>query len=167
MIWSVNHQRVCSNITNSLSPESGIMSDLKKIFVLFTHINSSTKAILVSLIKNVIGIFSATCTLVAVSLLAATRLAISKVPFYYAVDSLCFTGGPWMHTSFLPSTPIQPLSLWMLHVLGNYLIHCLCRWLISCLNCFFLSGSLWIQRYHVQMLLHSKYLVTCLKHTTT
>ena len=57
-----------------------------------------------------------------------------------------------MHTSFLPSTPIQPLSLWMLHVLGNYLIHCLCRWLISCLNCFFLSGSLWIQCYHVQML---------------
>lgn len=72
MISNVN-QHVCSNITDSLAPESewlllivtitdslapesewGIVSDFKKIFVLFTYINFSTKAIFVSLIKKML-----------------------------------------------------------------------------------------------------------------
>lgn len=83
MISNVNHLHVYSDVTNSLSLGSGIMSDFL-IFVLFTYPSSLPK-LFCFYKKNAPEIFSTTWTLIAMFPFVAIRLVISKVPFFYSL----------------------------------------------------------------------------------
>jgi len=55
----------------------------------FTYSNFFTKIIPDHLIKSAIEMFLAACTLITMFPFVNFRLAASKIPFLYALDSLC------------------------------------------------------------------------------